>query len=320
MVSTQLTDLLAEGRVAFVTGGAGDICSAQTRALVYLGADACIIGRNVTKTEAKAKDIATVRKGAKVIGLGNVDVRNFESLKQAADRCVAELGSIDFVIDSAGAAGNFVSSLAGLTSNGFKAVMDIDTLGTFNTIKATVDHLAVSASRHPSPNATAEPPGGRLLAVSATFHYTGLPLQAHVSAAKAGVDSLMASVALEYGPRGMLANVIAPGPIVGTEGMSRLSTVDTAESAQMSARGGAPHIPSGRWGTVRDIADATVFLFSAAADNITGHVLVVDGAAWRRQTGSVGVGLGPGMEYPNYLLGDGSNDNGQKPTGGGAKL
>lgn len=65
-----------DNRVVFVTGGAGTICSAQTRALVRLGADACIIGRNVEKTEKAAKDIATVRKGARVIGIGGCDVRN----------------------------------------------------------------------------------------------------------------------------------------------------------------------------------------------------------------------------------------------------
>lgn len=59
-----------------MTGGAGTICSAQTRALVHLGANACIIGRNQEKTEAAAKDIATARKGAKVIGIGGCDVRN----------------------------------------------------------------------------------------------------------------------------------------------------------------------------------------------------------------------------------------------------
>lgn len=59
-----------------VTGGAGTICSAQTRAMVRLGADACIIGRNVEKTEKAAKDIATARKGAKVVGVGGCDVRN----------------------------------------------------------------------------------------------------------------------------------------------------------------------------------------------------------------------------------------------------
>lgn len=61
--------------MVFVTGGAGTICSMQTRALVRLGANACIVGRNAERTEAAAKDIATVRPGAKVIGIGACDVR-----------------------------------------------------------------------------------------------------------------------------------------------------------------------------------------------------------------------------------------------------
>lgn len=68
--------LTSDNRVVFVTGGAGTICKVQTKALVYLGANACILGRNVEKTEAGAKEIAAVRKGAKVIGIGGVDVRN----------------------------------------------------------------------------------------------------------------------------------------------------------------------------------------------------------------------------------------------------
>lgn len=66
----------ADGKVAFVTGGNGTICSMQTRALVRLGANACIVGRNVEKTDKAAKDIASVRPGAKVIGIGACDVRN----------------------------------------------------------------------------------------------------------------------------------------------------------------------------------------------------------------------------------------------------
>jgi peroxisomal 2,4-dienoyl-CoA reductase len=81
-----------------VTGGAGTICSMQTRALVRLGADACIIGRSVDKTEAAAKDIAKVRPGAKVLGIGGCDVRKPEVLRDAADRCAQELGGIDFVM------------------------------------------------------------------------------------------------------------------------------------------------------------------------------------------------------------------------------
>lgn len=66
--------------------------------MVHLGANACIIGRNIEKTEKMAVSIATARKGAKVIGIGAVDVRSFESLENAAKRCVKELGAIDYVM------------------------------------------------------------------------------------------------------------------------------------------------------------------------------------------------------------------------------
>ncbi|OAQ72295.1 sporulation protein SPS19 [Pochonia chlamydosporia 170] len=276
-------DDLFKGRVVFVTGGAGTICSMQTRALVRLGANACIIGRNVEKTEEAARDIATVRPGAKVIGIGGCDVRKVENLKDAAARCAKELGGIDFVI--AGAAGNFIVSMEGMSSNAFKAVMDIDVLGTFNTIKATMPYLLESSD-------------ARIIYVSATFHYTGMPMQGHVAAAKASVDSLMASVALEYGPRGVTSNVISPGAIAETEGAARLLTSDAAALKHHSRS-----IPTGRLGTVKDIADATVYLFSSAGSHVNGHVLVVDGGSWRRQ-GGVAMG-GENLKYPDFLLPDG---------------
>lgn len=195
---------------------------------------------------------------------------------------------------SAGAAGNFIAPLSALTPNGFKTVIDIDTIGTYNTVKATIDHLVQSASRNRD-SAETGLTGGRILYVSATFHYTGLPLQAHVAAAKAGVDAIMASVALEYGPLGISSNVIAPGAIEGTEGMERLGS--KAVDSKLLAKS----FPSGRMGRVRDIADATVYLFSDAGSYVNGHALIVDGAAWRRQGGN-SVGLDPGMEYPNFLI------------------
>lgn len=184
---------------------------------------------------------------------------------------------------SAGAAGNFIAPLDGMSPNAFKAVIDIDVLGTFNTIKATIPYLLRSSSP-------------RILYVSATFHYTGMPLQAHVSAAKAAVDSLSASVALEYGPRGVRSNVLAPGPIKDTEGMARLGSSE--EGAQKRT---ASAVPLGRLGTVRDVADCTVYLFSEAGDYINGQVLAVDGGAWRRQ-GDMGTGLDSDMRYPDFLL------------------
>ncbi|KXX81612.1 Peroxisomal 2,4-dienoyl-CoA reductase [Madurella mycetomatis] len=291
-VSSAWADGIFANRVLFITGGAGSIGSAQTRAMVHLGADACIIGRSVEKTEAAAKEIAKVRKGARVLAVGGVDVRNFDSLKAAADRCVKELGAIDYVV--AGAAGNFVAPIAGLSPNAFKTVMDIDTIGTFNTLKATIPHLIASASRNPNPNPSGTT-GGRFLSVSATFHYTGMPLQAHVSAAKAAIDSLMGSAALEYGPYGVTANCVAPGAIAGTEGMERLASSKVSEAEKTKG------VPSGRWGTVRDIADATVFAFSDAGNYVNGTTIVVDGAGWRRQ-GGLAVGLDPDMKYPDFLL------------------
>ena len=169
-----------------------------------------------------------------------------------------------------------------MSPNAFKSVIDIDVLGTFNTIKATIPHLL----RSPSP---------KILYISATFHYTGLPLQAHVSAAKAAVDSLSASVALEYGPRGVQSNVIAPGGIDATEGLSRLMSSDP-EAMKSYARS----IPSGRIGTVRDVADATVYLFSEAGSYVNGQVIPVDGAGWRRQ-GDMQAGLDGGLRYPDFL-------------------
>lgn len=66
--------------------------------MVYLGANACIVGRNVEKTEGMAKDIATARKGAKVLGIGAIDVRNVESLQKSVATCVEKLGGIDYVM------------------------------------------------------------------------------------------------------------------------------------------------------------------------------------------------------------------------------
>lgn len=86
------------GQVVFCTGGNGTICSAQVRSLVHLGANACIVGRNQEKTQAVARDIATVREGSRVLGIGGIDVRDVGLLEQAAAQCVSELGGIDFVM------------------------------------------------------------------------------------------------------------------------------------------------------------------------------------------------------------------------------
>lgn len=99
----------------------------------------------------------------------------------------------------------------------------------------------------------------------------GTPYQAHVSAAKAAVDALSRVIAVEEGPRGIRSNVISPGPIGETEGFTRLSSKEAPNPIYI------PY-PLGRVGHTKDVANATVFLFSEAAANVTGQILIVDGA------------------------------------------
>ncbi|KAK6465839.1 hypothetical protein DFJ63DRAFT_34408 [Scheffersomyces coipomensis] len=268
---------LFKGKVAFVTGGAGTICRVQVEALVLLGANAVILGRNVEKTEKAAAEIQQLRKGSKVLGLGGVDVRDVHSLKKAVDTTVSVLGRIDFVI--AGAAGNFLSDFNHLSSNAFKSVVSIDLLGSFNTAKATFE--AVRKSK------------GAYLFVSATLHYYGVPMQAHVGAAKAGVDALSNALAVELGPIGIRSNCIAPGIIGGTEGFDRLASGE----ANLHER-----IPLQRFGATKDIADATVYLFSPAASYVSGTIEVVDGAAWH--LGAFGASV-----YPKLLIQQNSSED-----------
>ena len=94
-----------------------------------------------------------------------------------------------------------------------------------------------------------------------------MPLQAHVSAAKAAIDALSASCAIELGPRGITSNVIAPGPIFDTEGAERLMLKEQREQI-------ARAVPVGRGGRVRDIADATVWLLAGSGDFVNGSVVV----------------------------------------------
>lgn len=98
-------------------------------------------------------------------------------------------------------------------------------------------------------------------------------MQLHVSAAKAGVDALTRNLAVEWGRYGIRVNAIAPGPIAETEGMKRLVPEPIKDRLQKN-------IPLGRFGKIKDIEHAAVFLCSDAASFINGLVVVVDGGHW----------------------------------------
>ncbi|GAA95589.1 uncharacterized protein L969DRAFT_92721 [Mixia osmundae IAM 14324] len=245
-------------KTVLTTGGGSGICKGMTLAMMRHGCNAIIVGRNKEKITSAAAELSRQTK-RKCIGV-SADVRDVKSLEKAVEEGVEEFGGIDYVI--CGAAGNFLALGENISPNAFKSVIDIDLLGTFNTIKATLPHVKTAA--------------GAYIAVSATLHYSGLIMQSHASAAKAGVDALCRSLAVELGPSGVRYMTLAPGPIAGTEGIDRLLPTELKEQAVRS-------IPLQRLGTIDDIANATVFLFSPAASFVTGTTLVVDGGQWHTQ-------------------------------------
>ena len=108
---------------------------------------------------------------------------------------------------------------------------------------------------------------GRIIFISSTSQYTGSQLRTHAAVAKSGIDTLSAQLAIELGPRGITSNVIAPGPIDGTEGVRRLYKTGKVASRARS-------IPSGRLGSLKDMGDAVVYLLSEAGSFVNGAVLV----------------------------------------------
>jgi NAD(P)-dependent dehydrogenase (short-subunit alcohol dehydrogenase family) len=177
-----------------------------------------------------------------------------------------QYGEIDILV--CGAAGNFPAPALGMSSNGFKAVLEIDVLGTFNAARAAFEFL--------------KKPGATVVNISAPQAYLPMPMQAHVCAAKAGVDMLTKCLALEWGADGVRVNSIAPGAVDDTEGMRRLAP--TPEIKKQFTRA----IPLKRFATRDEIADLALFLSSDAAQFITGAVVVCDG-------GQSLAGLGMGM-------------------------
>jgi len=254
MAQTIFADGILDGRVAFVTGGGTGITGGVARALAEAGAAVSLVSRQMDHLEPAAAAIN--QKGGKAFAVA-VDVRNPEEIDKAIGATVAEFGKIDIVVN--GAAGNFLCPAEQLSPNGFGAVVDIDLKGTFNVCRAAFEEL--KAHR------------GQILNISATLHYLGTPMQLHVSAAKAGVDALTRNLAVEWGQHGIRVNAIAPGPIEDTEGMKRL----VPEPIKQKLR---QRIPLGRFGLIKDIENAAVFLCSDAANYISGAVLVVDGAHW----------------------------------------
>lgn len=244
-------DFLA-GQVALVTGGATGIGQVIARELGRHGARVCIASRSEERLRAAVAGLA----GQGVDAAYQVcDVRDPVGVEAAIDGALARWGRLDIVVNNA--AGNFPAPIDQISYNGFKTIIDIDLIGAYNVSKAAF-------SRYLKAN------GGRIVNISAPFQQQGVALQAHVAAAKAGLDSLTRSCAVEFGPYGIRVNAVAPGATADTEGLARFQAAATSTRHQC---------PLGTVGAREDVAGAVLFLVSAAADYVSGQVLCVDGAA-----------------------------------------
>ena len=251
-MSAVFRDNLLRGKVAFATGGSSGIGLRIAERFAQQGARVALVGRSQEKLDSATSGIRAT--GGEVLGYA-ADVRDYAALSTALQQTREQFGEIDIVL--CGAAGNFPAPALGMSANGFKAVIDIDLLGTFNTCRAAYEHL--------------RKPGASVLAISASHAFRPIPLQSHVCAGKAGVDILMKTLAVEWGAAGVRVNVVTPGPVADTEGMRRLTPTEEIRARL------AETIPLRRFAAKDEIADLALFLCSDAAAYITGAVMVCDG-------------------------------------------
>jgi NAD(P)-dependent dehydrogenase (short-subunit alcohol dehydrogenase family) len=252
VMSTLFRDGLFAGRHVFVTGGSSGINLRIAEAFGRFGAKVSLLARKQDKLDSAVALLKQQGTGAQGF---SADVRDYAAVDTAMTKATEAFGALDVLV--CGAAGNFPAPAAAMSSNGFKAVLDIDVLGTFNACRAAFERFRT--------------PGACVINISAPQASVPYALQSHVCAAKAGVDMLTRTLAMEWGGAGIRVNSISPGPIDETEGIARLAGDDTARKKIESA------VPLQRLGTKDDIANIALFLASDAASYVTGSIYACDG-------------------------------------------
>jgi peroxisomal 2,4-dienoyl-CoA reductase len=244
-----------------LTGGGSGIGFEIAHQLALHGCRAVIVCGRRTSFLEKACRILQAKIPQTIATYQVCDVRKPLDCQAAIKYCRAKFGTLDILVN--GAAGNFLAKAADLTPKEFATVMAIDTLGTFNMSNAAYPLLKNSTN------------GPIVINISATLQCPATFWQAHASAAKAAVDSLTRSLALEWGVDHIRVVGIAPGPIADTPGTTKLAPGLTQDDMNgMIAEG----IPLGRLGQAWEIGHAAVFL--CTAHYVTGDVLIVDGGQW----------------------------------------
>lgn len=240
------------GATVVVIGGTSGINRGVAEQFAASGARVAVASRSPDKVEDTVAALEAL--GAEAFGF-RADVRDIDALSQGLKDVHGRFGDFDVVVS--GAAGNFPATVNGMSANAFKSVVDIDLLGTFHVMKSVYPYL--------------RKPGASVINISAPQSFIPFQAQAHVSAAKAGVDMITRSLALEWGADGIRVNSVVPGPIDGTEGMARLAPTEDMRRRVVES------VPLRAFGSPGDIANACLFLGSPMASYVSGAILPVDG-------------------------------------------
>lgn len=245
---------LLERQVCVITGGGTGIGRAIAHEVAALGGTVVVAARRPEPLEATVEEIRDAGGTADHLVL---DVRDADAVDAAVAAVLDRHGRIDHLVNNAG--GQFPSPAERISPNGWRSVIDLNLTGTFLVTRSV---FTAWMAAH----------GGSVCSVIADM-WNGFPLMAHTGAARAGVENLTRTLALEWGSRGVRVNAVAPGLIYS----SGMDTYDPMSSAEMARN--APRVPAGRVGTESETAAAVVFLLSPAAAYITGETIKVDGGA-----------------------------------------
>ncbi|XP_021300292.1 peroxisomal 2,4-dienoyl-CoA reductase-like [Herrania umbratica] len=253
---------IVKGKVALLTGGGSGIGYEISLQLGKHGASIAIMGRR--KHVIDSAVAALHSQGIPAIGLEG-DVRKEDDAARVVESTFKHFGRLDILVNAA--AGNFLVPAEYLSPKGFQTVIDIDTVGTFGMCHKALKYLKKGGpGKDPST-------GGAIINISAMLHYGATWYQIHASAAKAAIDSITRSLALEWGTdHDIRVNGIAPGAIDDTAGVTKLAPEEMLSKIKEK--------PLYKFGEKWDIAMAALYLASDAGKFVNGTVLVVDGGQW----------------------------------------
>jgi NAD(P)-dependent dehydrogenase (short-subunit alcohol dehydrogenase family) len=250
---------LFDGQVVIVTGGGSGIGLATARELASLGAKLALCGRKQDKLDAARALLAADGVPDERVFAAPCDIRDPEAVANFVSSVLARYGRIDVLVNNAG--GQFPSPAALMTPKGWEAVIRNNLNGTFFMTREVATRAMIPQKR------------GRIVMITATVS-RGFPGMSHTGAARAGVENLTQSLAVEWAPHGVRVNAVVPGNNIKSSG------TDQYGEALLEATKKAT--PMKRLGTPDEVARVIVFLASDANDFVTGSLYRVDGgqALW----------------------------------------